>query len=822
MEGGELMGPAEAGKSFIGSIYDRLVKGRSRRLATLALLCVGSLACARARSTSRVLLVGVDGADPDILGRLIAEGRLPNFTRLKTTGASGRLRSREPLLSPILWTTIATGRKAQDHGILDFVEVSSDGKLIPITSTRRRVPALWNILDHAGKSTGVVGWYATYPAEHVRGFLVSDHLGFHQVKSARAGPGSTYPENLADELRVRFGEVAAKTEVTRARFVEPGATPSPDGMRRLARLAEIHATTELFRRVTRYLGEQRRLDLLAVYFELIDACGHLFMEDAPPQRPGILPEDFRAFSKTVDRCYDYQDEVLGELLGGADAGTVTLVLSDHGFKSGDSRPVTSGRADTGLAPLWHKLSGVILAAGPRVRRGATIEGATILDVAPTILSLLNVPLSRELPGVPLKQAFEPGSWREVKAVDHYPFATATPPREATARDEDTDERIERLRALGYLGDSANRGHDEEGRTATSYLNEGASRAADGDEAGALSAYARALELDPRNVNARVFAARIHMHRDDLGKTKELLDQAFVLDPNGIGVRLQRAAWAVEARRWDEAAAELAVAGALDDRLPQLHLLRARVAQHVGRSEEALSELRRAEGLADAEPLLAETLRLQAQVAAELGRADEAERALHRAQSLDPSPVPASLRGDVAMAHEDWKQAATLYREALAAHPTDSVLERKLGQALAGANERASAESAFRGAIAKARTDEEREGGLGDLALLYQKEGRESEGREVLLQAVASLPRSARLWGMLGAAWGRAGDLDRAIAAYQRSVVLGPTPLACKTLAALLLGERKDKAGAVALWKQSLDLDPDQPDVREFLRRSAAR
>jgi tetratricopeptide (TPR) repeat protein len=150
-----------------------------------------------------------------------------------------------------------------------------------------------------------------------------------------------------------------------------------------------------------------------------------------------------------------------------------------------------------------------------------------------------------------------------------------------------------------------------------------------------------------------------------------------------------------------------------------------------------------------------------------------------------------------------------------------VLERKLGQALAGVNEGLSAESAFRGAVGKARTDEEREGGLGDLALLYQKQGRESEGREVLLQAVSSLPRSARLWGMLGAAWGRVGELDRAIAAYKRSVALGPTPLACKTLAALLLGERKDKAGAVALWKQSLALDPDQPDVREFLRRSAA-
>jgi predicted AlkP superfamily phosphohydrolase/phosphomutase/tetratricopeptide (TPR) repeat protein len=767
-----------------------------------------------------VLLLGVDGADPGILERLIGEGRLPNFSRLKAMGASGRLRSREPLLSPILWTTIATGRKGQDHGILDFVEVTADGKLIPITSSRRRVPALWNILDQAGKSTGLVGWYASYPAEHVRGFLVSDHLGFHQVKSASAGPGSTFPESLAEELRLRFGEVAPQIEVTRARFVEAGATPSPDGNRRLARLAEIHATTELFRRVTRYLHEQHPTDLLAVYFELIDACGHLFMEDAPPLRPGIRPDDFAAFSKTVDRCYEYQDEVLGGLLERADVGTVTLVVSDHGFKSGDSRPVTSGRADTGLAPLWHKLSGVILAAGPGVRRGATIEDASILDVAPTVLSLLSVPLSRELPGAPLRAAFEPGSWREVRAVDHY--AIATPAPASPARDDGSEERIEGLRALGYLGDSATRGHDEEGRTVTSYLNEGACRAADGDEAGALRAYSRGLGLDPRNTNARVFAARIYIHRDELAKAKELLDGALALDPNGIGVRLQRAAWAVEARHWDEATAELAVVGALDDRLPQFHLLRARVAQHVGRSEEALSELRRAEVLADAEPFLAETLWLQARVAAELGRADEAERALRRAQSLDPSPVPASLRADVAMAREDWRQAAILYREAVAAHPADSVLERKLGQALAGANEGALAESAFRGAAVKARTDEEREGGLGDLALLYQKQGRESEGREVLLQAVASLPRSARLWGMLGAAWGRVGELDRAIAAYRRSVALGPTPLACKTLAALLLGERKDKAGAVALWKQSLALDPDQPDVREFLRRSAPR
>jgi tetratricopeptide (TPR) repeat protein len=288
------------------------------------------------------------------------------------------------------------------------------------------------------------------------------------------------------------------------------------------------------------------------------------------------------------------------------------------------------------------------------------------------------------------------------------------------------------------------------------------------------------------------------------------------------VRLQRAAWAVESRRWSDAAAELAVAGALDDRLAQLHLLRARVLQHARRSAEALSELRQAEALADAEPFLAETLRLQAQVAAELGRGEDAQRALLQAQSIDRSPGPAFLRGDVAMARQDWAQAVTLYREALAARPADSVLERKLGQALAGSNQGPAAEAAFRRAVAKGQVDEEREGGWGDLALLYQKQGRERETREVLLEAVSRLPRSARLWGMLGAAWGRAGQFDRAINAYERSVALEPTPLACKTLAALVLGERGNRARAVALWRQSIALDPDQPDVREFLRRSAVR
>jgi tetratricopeptide (TPR) repeat protein/predicted AlkP superfamily phosphohydrolase/phosphomutase len=766
-----------------------------------------------------VLLVGIDGADPQIVDRLVAAGRLPNLARLRAEGAHGPLRSHEPLLSPIVWTTIVTGRKGPDHGVLDFVEIASDGKPVPITSARRRVPALWNVLDAAGRSAGVVGWYASYPAEPVRGFVVSDRLGFHQVRSARdGGAGATYPEALAAEIRARLGEATPNLEATRARFVEPAARPSPDGEQRLARLAEIHATTELYLRVARDQRARHPTDLLAVYFELVDACSHLFMEDAPPARPGLAPEDLAAFGSTVDRCYAYQDDVLGRLLEGAPSRGVTLVVSDHGFKSGDARPVTSGRADTGLAPLWHKLNGIALAAGPGVKKGGRLEGASILDVAPTVLALLGVPASRELEGAPFRGAFEPGALREPPRIERFAPARAAPAGAAGA-DDATDERLERLRALGYLGGSAAPvAHDDEGRTAASYLYEGTSRAADGDDTGALAAFTRARQLDPRNANARVLAARAHLRQGDAQGAERLLDEALRLDPMGLAVHLQRAALLVETGRYSEAERELALVGRLDDRVAQLHLLRARAAHHAGRTEEALAALRRAESLSDGAPFLAETLRMQAQVAAELGQPDDAERALRQAQAIDPAPVAPALRAEVALARGDFGPAAALYREALAARPDDPNLERKLGQALAGAGDVPAAEDAFGRSLRKARTDEERAGAFGDQALLYQKLGRESDARALLLRSVERLPRSAALWGMLGAAWGREGRLDRATQAYERSVALEPTALGCKTLAALVFGERRERARAVSLWRQSLALDPDQPDVQEFLKR----
>src|SRR5207249_12184211 len=100
----------------------------------------------------RILVLGLDGVDPEVVELLMAEGKLPNFAKLRQEGASGRLISSKPLLSPIIWTTIATGKSPEQHGIGHFVAVNEKtGEQLPVTSEMRRVRAIWNIASDAGR-----------------------------------------------------------------------------------------------------------------------------------------------------------------------------------------------------------------------------------------------------------------------------------------------------------------------------------------------------------------------------------------------------------------------------------------------------------------------------------------------------------------------------------------------------------------------------------------------------------------------------------------------------------------------------------------------
>ncbi len=94
---------------------------------------------------------------------------MPNWKRLTAEGYSASLTSFMPVLSPIVWTTVATGVGPDVHRVLDFQEVDAKtGQKVPISGDSRAVPAVWNVASAAGLKVGVVGWWATHPAEEVR------------------------------------------------------------------------------------------------------------------------------------------------------------------------------------------------------------------------------------------------------------------------------------------------------------------------------------------------------------------------------------------------------------------------------------------------------------------------------------------------------------------------------------------------------------------------------------------------------------------------------------------------------------------------------
>src|ERR1700681_2854207 len=142
----------------------------------------------------RVLFVGLDGADWQLLDGYMQAGLMPNLAALAKEGRTAVLTTIPPPLSPLVWTTMMTGTSPLDHGILDFTRRNPEtGDLEPITSGERRVPAIWNLATEAGKSVAVFGLWATWPAEPVRGLMIADRLSSFTANTSRPPPGVVYP-----------------------------------------------------------------------------------------------------------------------------------------------------------------------------------------------------------------------------------------------------------------------------------------------------------------------------------------------------------------------------------------------------------------------------------------------------------------------------------------------------------------------------------------------------------------------------------------------------------------------------------------------------
>ncbi len=438
---------------------------------------------ARQRNTGvSVLLIGWDAADWQIVRPLLEKGQLPNLKRLMRDGASAHLHSQQPMLSPLLWNTAATGKSPIEHGVLDFLVLDPvSRKQIPINSSFRKTMALWNILSEADRSSAFVAWWATYPAEQINGYMVTDRVSYSLFGPESPEPttaGLTWPEDYYDQIR---SGLITKEEISNeelGRFInltfneigEERKKKYPEGKTNpVDYLAQVIASTKNYHRISLDLLERQKFDLFSCYYEAIDQAGHLFQHCMEPRMNLATDENYKRYRHVVPRMYEWIDSLTGELLTKVDSQTAVILMSDHGFKNGPGRPTDSLPYISERPAYWHREYGMFVASRDPFLKGITPDTVTLLDITPTILYLLGVPAAHDMKGRVLFETvsaeFE-NRFPSQLIASWEPFRKSAPQRAPAAQID--QEMMENLAALGYIGESSNSEDSTSGRLTSSY------------------------------------------------------------------------------------------------------------------------------------------------------------------------------------------------------------------------------------------------------------------------------------------------------------------------------------------------------------------
>lgn len=402
----------------------------------------------------KILLIGWDAADWSVARPLMEQGKMPALKRLVSEGVSGNLATIRPVLSPMLWTSIATGKRAWKHGIHGFSEPMPNGAGIrPITNLSRKCKAVWNIFNQQGWKSNVIGWWPSAPAEPINGVMVSNH--FQQAIADLGKPwqmrsGTVHPRELEEplmDLRIHPAELENEHILP---FVPSAATVDPAKDTRLESCAKIIAEISSVHAAATACMQLEPWDFMAVYYDGIDHFGHGFMRYHPPRQPWVDEEDFKRYSGVVEAAYRYHDMMLDTLLKLAGDDTTVMLISDHGFESGDLRPRHLPNEPAGPA-AEHSPFGMFCLRGPGIKHGEEIHGASLLDITPTLLHLNGLEVGADMDGKVLVNCFEEvqavrftESWEQIEGAD------GRHPENIQLDVADSRESIKQLVELGYI------------------------------------------------------------------------------------------------------------------------------------------------------------------------------------------------------------------------------------------------------------------------------------------------------------------------------------------------------------------------------------
>ena len=613
------------------------------------------------RLASRVLFIGWDAADWQMIQPLLEKGWMPNLQKLIDRGVMGRVSTLFPILSPILWTSIATGKRADRHGILGFCEPDGKTSIRPVSSTSRKCKAVWNILSQNGLKSGTVGWFASHPAEQVDGYVVTDR--YRNITVSKENPEeatamddkSVHPPRLREvleSLRVAPGDITLQQMLPF--FLN--AVPTGKRYERLVNaLVHLLAECASIHNAATHLIENEQWDLMSVYYDSIDHFGHNFMELHPPRMKHVQDEDFEVFKDVMTGGYRLHDMLLGRLLQLAGDDATVIILSDHGFQNGEMRPplqIDHGdngkRSGAGTNPVaWHRPYGIFVAAGPGIKQDERIYGASLLDITPTILTLFGLPVADDMDGRALTQMLI-----DPPAVDTIPSYEPPHPADGIWRGDQAEQdpfaaqqAMQQLADLGYID------------------------ALSSDDATRVQ-----RTVDDRKSNL----AQVLFSKNDLPGALALL-QELLESKNEAHMRCRVAMCLLLMKRFDEASAAMKTVEGEDKEIPLALVIRGELAFKRGAYDEAFSLFERAQAV---DPRLPHLHVYLGRLHLRRRHTELAREAFVKALEIDPDNADAHEGiGTICVAEKQYEAALNSFMRAVSLQHARPITHLNMGDVL---------------------------------------------------------------------------------------------------------------------------------------------
>jgi len=497
----------------------------------------------------KIVIIGVDGATWKVITPLMNRGKLPNLSRLMDNGVSGILTSFEPMGSPILWTSISSGKTPKKHGI---------GSLL-LNSNHVRCKRIWDILEERGWSIGLMGHLLVWPPRKIKGYIIPDDTFSKGIE--------TYPEDLSfiRELaeNKRRNNMGIKKYIYYAmKSLQYGIALSTlvKGLKLSITLEMNHSDIKDSFYKIRSLRDRFRSDLFIsldrkykpdfsfYYTNLTDGCSHLYWKYMKPEKfEDISENEIERYHDVIFSSYIQVDHFLGRLLEKAKEDWIIGVVSDHGFKAASASEMTwdyiiktenlsellnisdktigynLGQTailkfkekykdeikkysqlidqitdkETGLNVFTtiideygihlivnkrfrdirngflnfptgiecelkdlvekttringiHDLEGLFILKGPDLLKGKKMNNASILDITPTLLALLGIPVGKDMDGKVLIDAIKP-EFLENHPIQYIDTHETSGNVNIDIEDDEYVEEVKnKLRTLGYI------------------------------------------------------------------------------------------------------------------------------------------------------------------------------------------------------------------------------------------------------------------------------------------------------------------------------------------------------------------------------------